>query len=356
MADLNDIRDEFSPLLDDELSAEARDAVEAELAQDSSLLRELDALRKVDRVYRSLPRVSAPDDMAARVRDQLHAKPKVLPIRTHRVSRTVYTTLAAAAVFAVLIGGVVIQRELYGSSSPEGRFETAAQTSADDAGLAVGNREATSIAEAESEPSSEPEGFAEPEADARDLRSAPTLSPAPPVQQEALMRADAAGPSVNSPDAAPLDDGALGNAKERPAAMAAAEPPPPPPPPPAPAEALSEAVDETSVMAEASRAPLAAGVDADMADAVESVEERRNVAKKAESTLHRIADREFEERDDGWYERGYAGEPVLTVRRGSERLTALAPIVPKLSELLALEGDIVFKHAKQWYRVPADTP
>ncbi len=353
MADLNDIRDEFSPLLDDELSADARHAVEAELAQDSDLLRELDALRKVDNLYRGLPRVTAPDDMAARVREQLHAKPKVLPLRTRQFSRTLYTSFAAAAIFAVLIGGVVLRREFYVSPSAQDRFETAARMPGENESAAAerpatGTLGSTSV----SEPSVESDGLAEPQTAALKLRrdqeqpSPPPPPPPPAIRAEAVARADTTAPSAHVPDAAPMDDRAADEAKP----LAAATPAP------APVESSTKPADKVTIMAEEAEALVAGGVDADMAEVAEPVEMRQSLAKKSANAVHRIADREFEERDDGWYERGYDGESVQTVRRGSETLNELASSVPKLSEILALKGDIVFKLAKTWYRVPADRP
>lgn len=350
MADLNDIRDEFSPLLDDELSADARHAVEAELAQDSDLLRELDALRKVDKLYRGLPRVSAPDDMAARVREQLHPKPKVLPLRSRPFSRTVYTSLAAAAVFAVLIGGVVLRRDLFISPPTQDRFETAARTPDDNESIAAA-QEAPGIlgTTAASEPLLESDELAERQIDTLELRlnQAQPAPPPPPMHDVESAGAEATALSASSPDAAPVDDRAAVAAKEEPTASAVAAPPP------APAEASNEPV---SVMAEEAEAPMAGGVDADKADTAESVEAPRRVAKASANAFHRIADREFEERDGGWYERGYDGESLQTVRRGSETLNELASRIPKLAEILALKGDIVFKLAETWYRVPAEIP
>ena len=96
-------REEFSPLLDGELTPEERAAIEAELAEDADLLRELESLKRVDALYQGLPAHPAPDVLEGRIRKAIHPEPVRFPRR--RLSRrAVWPALAGAAVFLVFGG------------------------------------------------------------------------------------------------------------------------------------------------------------------------------------------------------------------------------------------------------------
>jgi hypothetical protein len=324
MTEPNDIRDEFSPLLDDELSPEARDTVEAKLSQDADLLRELDAMRKVDALYRGLPRVSAPDDMAARVRNQLHPESNVTPLRTRRTSRSLYSGLAVAALFAVLIGGAVMRLQL---ESPSAEDQVASLESP--------------VLEAPLEDTAE-RIMENDFADAVEEELLPSDMPiaAQAAREITLESAPAAEPESSAPS---------GSAEMKMEAAAAALPPPPPPPP-APREeptlgrSTSQAIEE--------RDSRGAIVEADGDVSLDAVD-KPSPAKQRANEAKRIANREFEQREDGWYQQGYDGEEAQFVRRGSDEMNALVAEIPKFKEVLALEGDIVFRHGTKWYRVTA---
>ena len=55
-----EVREEFSALIDGELAPDARAAVEAHIAQCLDCLRELDAIKRIDGLYRRLTPQSAP--------------------------------------------------------------------------------------------------------------------------------------------------------------------------------------------------------------------------------------------------------------------------------------------------------
>jgi hypothetical protein len=59
--DCEQAQEEFSALLDSELSAEEQERVESHLAKCSACLRELSSVQHVQQTYRSQPLVSAPD-------------------------------------------------------------------------------------------------------------------------------------------------------------------------------------------------------------------------------------------------------------------------------------------------------
>ncbi|HRK35215.1 MAG TPA: hypothetical protein PLJ47_11530, partial [Candidatus Hydrogenedentes bacterium] len=67
----DEIRDQFSPLLDGELAADERAEIEAMLSQDAELLRELDSLKRVDDLYRALPRPQTPDNFESAVSERI---------------------------------------------------------------------------------------------------------------------------------------------------------------------------------------------------------------------------------------------------------------------------------------------
>ena len=65
------IREEFSALLDGELTAMEQARIDEHLLECSECLRSLDTMKKVMGIYDELPKVSAPDEMLSRVHDEL---------------------------------------------------------------------------------------------------------------------------------------------------------------------------------------------------------------------------------------------------------------------------------------------
>jgi hypothetical protein len=98
----NDIRENFSALLDSELSSEEREHVENHLAQCSECLRALDGLQRVDGLYRALPEIDAPDRLANAVREAL--RPKERP--RNWFERLPRVRLVEAAVVLLVVGGL----------------------------------------------------------------------------------------------------------------------------------------------------------------------------------------------------------------------------------------------------------
>jgi len=118
--DREEIREQFSPILDDELTPDERSAIEADLAQDAELLRELHSLKRVDELYRRMPPLHAPKDFEAGVRAKL--RPGVLRFPAAVFTRRRVLGIAAAAAVVLLVAGVVVMQY-----SPAGeRFEMAA--------------------------------------------------------------------------------------------------------------------------------------------------------------------------------------------------------------------------------------
>jgi hypothetical protein len=330
MSDREDIRDEFSPLLDDELSPDARDAVETALAQDAELLRELDRLRKVDELYRSVPRASAPADLAERVRAELHPPAAGSATVAARSRWNLYSGLAAAAMFGVVIGGLVLRQEFVVSTPPEQ--------------LAARQSEVSASSEAKDEAVAEET----PAAGGREQDSAGFFAEAEPSPTTAAPSDEAAEAPQDlgrtSNESEMLQDAAPDAADAAPEVALTAQAPPPPPPAPMPE---AEASREAEGLALADAQPMQKS-DADDGAAVG---ESRAAMRRQEPVGERqIGDRTFERRDDVWYQDGYEDEPTRVLRRDVTPSTE-NPIAD-WERLLAFEQAVIFKHADVWYRIP----
>lgn len=117
MTNRDDIREQFSPLLDGELSPEERAVVEAALSDDAELLRELDSLKRVDDLFRALPAETAPGDFEDAIRRRVHprmaAAAAAVPPRRAKPRRLWVGGLAAAAVLAVCAGVIAFNVNRY---------------------------------------------------------------------------------------------------------------------------------------------------------------------------------------------------------------------------------------------------
>ncbi|MDP7638698.1 MAG: zf-HC2 domain-containing protein, partial [Candidatus Hydrogenedentes bacterium] len=95
-------REDFSALLDGELSAEDREAIENHLSQCSECLRALDGFQKVDCLFQALPAVDAPGRLEDAVREVL--RPQAEP--PMRLKRPYVHMFAAAAAVLLMAGGL----------------------------------------------------------------------------------------------------------------------------------------------------------------------------------------------------------------------------------------------------------
>ncbi|GEM_PF-2286030 len=117
--DCAEVREQFSALLDGELSPEDRAAVEAHLASCASCLRELDGLKRIDGLYRGIRPAVAPAGFEEQVRAAVRGN--TIQFRRRRVQAyRLWPLLAAAALFAVVIGTFMVS-----DVAKEGRFELA---------------------------------------------------------------------------------------------------------------------------------------------------------------------------------------------------------------------------------------
>ncbi|HPO14069.1 MAG TPA: zf-HC2 domain-containing protein [Candidatus Hydrogenedentes bacterium] len=100
------IREEFSALLDGELDAETREAVEAHLHECSECLLELGRYKKVSEMYGRLERVPAPPDFEERVADAIW--PKIVPLPERKKFHLRWMSAFAAAAVLLIIAGTFV--------------------------------------------------------------------------------------------------------------------------------------------------------------------------------------------------------------------------------------------------------
>lgn len=99
------LKEEYSSLLDGELSPEEREAIEAELADNAEALRELEHMKQVDQLYRQLPRQQAPAALGDRVHEAIQPRSKVTFGRKRSIRHAVWPmVLAAAAMVMIMVG------------------------------------------------------------------------------------------------------------------------------------------------------------------------------------------------------------------------------------------------------------
>lgn len=315
MAKEERIRDAFSPLLDGELPGEEREAVEADLAQDAELLRELDELRRIDGLYKGLGATAAPAGFEERLRAALaDTRVEETPARTVPFRRWVMPLLAAAACL-IAVAAVVLQG-LGGSPATE-RTDMAA-VSADDMAETQMQRAAPAAEGLQAEPAPEfsvaqeifetaPGREAEPEADAFfEMKEETRNAPAPVTPPPAPMMAPPPPATPAEPMPAQVgrdeDAAAFGVGASAPTAAPAS-----PPPPPAREESMRKAAEADGVAA--------------------------NEVTASEAPAALVAGTYRFRFDDGrWVEESYAGERAEPIRRDDPAWRALAEDVRTVLE------------------------
>ena len=394
--DRDKIRERFSPLLDGELSPEERAEVEAALSEDAELLRELDALKRVDQLYSDLPPMTAPEGFEEGVRSAL--RPATLQFTRARIMRQqLWPLLAAAAVFIVVGAVVVVQMNPQRSpmrlskNLPDTSAEMAAESAAPQPSFAADE----AAAPASSKPSA-PESAAFSEENLLDTEAGPgpgARSSGRPgngyFQKTEEMQDRSAGAALGSTredkDSARSEvDSDLGRAATQGAPLEAqapqrtrsermagqmAEPPP----------VAADDAQESQALGSLGYAekeipqtqPGTVGPPAEppmqrqslSASAREDAPE--NVARSQPSQKAKIesvtpaehAGRLFHKKAEDWIQNGYDGEPLTTIRRDSDEWKQLLQKEGKLRDILKLDGRLVFKLDKTWYELlPLESP
>ncbi len=109
--DCADVRERLSALLDNELEPAEHEAVTAHIGGCRECRREFDKLRRMDNLYRALPRAETPDDFEQRVRGSLQDGSSAVRLRfrqDRRQSFRLWPALAAAAVLLIVTGVTMV--------------------------------------------------------------------------------------------------------------------------------------------------------------------------------------------------------------------------------------------------------
>ena len=297
MPTCDEIREEFSALLDEELDIETRDTVEAHLCGCSECLRELHTLKRASDFYRAQSRVCAPEDFQEQVMAAL--RPRMG--RRGALARFARPgpLLAMAATLMMVTGTALV---LWRSAAPFSGTAALTQLSQVRSAPAPSRfaDEAAAVMEAEAPVGGSMSGRERQE-------YAPESAPRP-------LAATAA-----DPEPVAMDDLASG------AEMAMA-PPPASPPPPARAE------PETILPP----APDAA-----------SAEATAEATATADSVT--LGDRHFVLQGTVWQEAHYAGEPVTTLEAGTDAYNTLLRDFPALNEAATLGPEVIVQAEETWY-------
>lgn len=380
------VREEFSALLDGELDAAQRGAVESHLAECSECLRALDKYRRVDRMYRALPAQRAPEGFEEGIRGSL--QPVRIRFGRRRVPRTaVWPLVAAAAGLALVVGWffVVFPRQA-------GEFRLANVPKAE-RGRVVGDERAGGggVAVTEAQPAQSTSGGV----DMEDSVQPDAVSSRKPASAGAYARRRVAGEADTANAPRVEEKAAVGGEVEQlwataaPAeteeqkAVAVTQPVPAASP-----EHRSHYADEdvrapvgtppVPVASPEPPAPVTAEVRKEK-DALEGVGRREvdNDKKTLELEPHDAialgseftareplgqgrrkdaAGRTFEYRDGVWCQRGYENQETVRLARGSAELDRLRTTHKELAEILAVGERVVFQLDEQWYRVDPLVP
>ncbi len=104
-----EVREDFSALLDDELTLEERELIEGHLSECAECLRELDALKQVDVAYSALSQVKAPEDFEEGVRRAIRPRTLRFPaLGGGRSTRWMRPIAAMAALLLVMFGAMFV--------------------------------------------------------------------------------------------------------------------------------------------------------------------------------------------------------------------------------------------------------
>ncbi|MDK1022370.1 MAG: zf-HC2 domain-containing protein, partial [Candidatus Hydrogenedentes bacterium] len=106
-----EVREDFSALLDDELTLEEREQIEGHLSECAECLRELDALKQVDVAYGALSTVKAPEDFEEGVRQAIRPRALWFPaLGGARSARWMRPAAVMAALLLVMFGALYVLR------------------------------------------------------------------------------------------------------------------------------------------------------------------------------------------------------------------------------------------------------
>ncbi|GMW01810.1 MAG: hypothetical protein AMXMBFR84_29470 [Candidatus Hydrogenedentota bacterium] len=312
----DELREQFSPLLDDELDVEEREALEAALAQDSALLRDLDGYKRVDALYRALPREGAPADFELRVKQAL--RPTVISMARRRIAQmstrawigAAAGLLVASAISVYVIPGRLMQQEMAAShklAMPDFAAETAP----------AGSAEA-----AQSSPAAT---FAE---DSLDRLGGVENAPAP------VPPADSAEEDTS---AIPLGETRAARQKAEAGEIPMARQPEPE----VPSEEPARDAFYAGAVVKPAPTPASAAPNAGQSEDKES--------GAAGFEVRAVARRTFRMSHGVWIQDGYSQETPEMIDPGSARFTGIVKLHPELGQIVHLGGPVTFELDGQWY-------
>lgn len=360
------MKQEFSALLDGELTPEKRAAIEAHLAESAEDLRELDGYKRVDALFRGLPREEAPEELEKRLETELRRGPlQFTARRLHQ--RQVWPLLSAAAMF-LLVCGTALYFSIGGPESPS--YEVASL-----------GKDVAQQAAVESE-------LAEEAMPAAEGAASVAEEPLPELQKVADDRMASSQGALGRTMAkiAPADEAEYEDAAELPSESPTALPASPAP------EAVKEEIvvgvpleqkQQEAAMSQRrmEREAPARGVSVDADEAREQdisdtaarktsavVTEQERLAKEmtppkpaakppaqsaAFGAMKKADARAFEQRDGGWFQTGYGGEPTQPLPRDDVRLAEWIKVDSELAQRFEAGTAVVFRVDDTWYRVEA---
>ncbi len=358
--DNESLSEKLSALLDGELPDGERRELEALIASDPAVAREWNALTRMDRLFREMPRYEAPEEFAVRLRTARPSRRTASFGRPRSSRRAAWPLLAAAAAFLLVFGLIVLQlpdsntftmtRLEPAPAEPASEPAPKQETLADNAPAGeLGLRQESAGDELRGTATADVAPLAPPAAPAPAARmrrddgalqqrvvEAPALAP---PSSGAVGRELKAGTDEDLAMSAPFQAAEGGRAGDAPqdATAAATAPPDVKTPPPPPAEAPAETIPAITA---AESAPAA---------------EEAHVETIESAGMKRIGTRVFELRNETWTQTMYADETTVAVERDSEALSALIANDPALAETLRFQEAIIFESGGAWYRVPPVT-
>lgn len=359
------IRSEFSALLDDELNPEDRELVEEHLADCSECLRELHGYKRVSEAYRYHHPVMAPADFEARLREALDPAR-----REHGRSRWAPYVLALAAC-VTLVAGLAFWRAAQPGVAPMQLTSRDADSAAE-----APERAADAPARVESPPSAD----AVDDAGASRAESLPETPESAPrtMKSRSAPEAEAAPPAPET-SSAPLAEEAAPSPESQPETATAPEPAAEPPAPEA--EAAPQAGDSSALMQRRESGP-GTGQDGARPRALEDaaggrglggggggfgggggLRTREEAADRSGMSTHgnlTWRNREFQFRDGVWRERGYTDEPLTAVTVLTPEWNTLLDAHVDLHQLVEAAEPVIVRLDDTWYEIrrakPAQEP
>lgn len=316
-----EVREEFSALLDGELAVDEQDGVEQHLSGCAECLRELDGLKRVNDLYDGLPAVNAPEEFTIKVTEE-ESDSNVVDLKSaaRDTKPMSFRPLFAAAAMLALLASVsyLASQQM---NRPES-MEMAASAPAVEADEAAGELASEAVLdELESQST-----FTEATGD--DAPLAEEVQIDPPAASEVPLESRVANQSAGD-------------------AAFEAEPPAAPP---APAPAADSNMPE---LADADVGSAGAG-GASAAQSTQEVTGRRESLQKAAPTLESLG---FTKNNEGtWVEEDYDDAATTTAAPGSDTYRMIVEKRPELVAHLVSGNDIILNVDGTWYRVELPSP